>query len=1060
MSKPKKNSNYGVDQRQNMETNEQVEVINTGLPGTRFDDQVQVQTGKDAVTNPNEQGGSGSKDLAPSSAKVLKNKIKIHPTSDVQISEDKQVGGVPITSGVVNAKSAAGASIPSPVLDESRKPYTEGQYRPETRAGKVTGQDDFIINNTINEQIIPGFEGSKDLREAPKALQGYNGQKQFKTARGKKNAGTVPQSILFERSIDYIKHDATIHTTGQVLDNIDEKSNYPTKYYVDATDEREGHYENIDSPMTKGNYLLKSFNFHIDADGKISSISFNEDYLPAHVEPGNADQANMNWQVDGNNVTKAILELQVKLGRETTSDWSMLGYVMKQTYEYNMLAHDIEAVTGAMMALAYRSGVTSLAHRSNNLLAKDGAKSVTPIAEMFLEGIGQLPKSLVEGDFTNMNQDMFAPETLRKGSAAAIIKMFDSTTKFSTKASFFNLPRSLKYFLQNADNNIDPLRCKKQFIMALDTVHTYSTPSGEYSPVLPIYATDKISIVNPMSLNYFLRGWNRNNVSSDNPAGTSNLYSYQYNDLRNDYTWYLKHPIVDGICEWLIEHEANLVKAYGVNCDVNMPAFFSMLAPSMFQHILCAASFKILFRRNVIFRDWLFANDQLKSYMFKDLSSLHDLNPLYSTNMKITSYRDPIVVGKLKPASAIQTFWGESYSVAGTEDPAAGTKKVVIMLPWFYNEAGLKNEYDADYGFYKDDYGTKCKMSFPELRLGVNHDYIDYLFSMDERDVRLCLDRPIGIPIFMTKTDPTTKLPYTKYSISSDKTESAISAHMKLRALRYDKNSDGRVVVEYDNAATERYVPNKAGIMCLPRELGFIYPSLRVSPILSNVREVSTGSGDNLKHYVDWKNVGSYNVNAVIDGSQGYSAISYSAEGSNLDSTSISRTAALKQYFITCFADRSDSVIPYNNDYSDQTGMLLSLSACFTPGTDVAHTSISARATLSPFYTLNGINHSSDLTNTVNVISLSKYMWTLLNRFFMPNNPFENNHISVGAKEDFTAAGVLIDPLEPSFFFGIAGFLASDFGQDVLDRADRIDQLNIDYTEDEFIKSSLIFRAD
>lgn len=1059
MSKPKK-PKYGVDQRQNMESNEQGEVINTGLPGDRLDDQVQVQTGRNAVTSPNEQGGSGSHDLAPSNAKVLKNKIKIHPTSDVQLSEDKQVGGVPITSGVVSAKSAAGASIPSPVLDESRKPYTEGNYRPETRAGKVTGQDDFIINNTINEQIIPGFEGSKDLREAPKALQGYNGQKQFKTARGKKNAGSVPQSILYERSIDYSKHDATIHTTGQVLDNIDEKSNYPTMHYVEATDQQEGHYANIDTPMRKSNYLLKSFGFHIDNNGKISEIHFNEDCLPAHVEPGNADQANMNWQVDANNVTKAILDLQVKLGRETTSEWSMLGYVMRQTYEYNMLAHDIEATLGAIMALAYRSGITSIAHRSNNLLAKDGAKSITPIAEMFLEGIGQLPESLRDGNFTHMNQDVFAPETLRRGSAAAIIKMFDSTTKFSTKASFFNLPRSLKYFLQTADNNIDPLRCKKNFIMALDTVHTYSTPTGEYSPVLPIYATDKISIVNPLSLNYFLRGWNRDNVTSDNPAGTANLYSYQYNDLRNDYTWNLKHPLVDGVCEWLIEHEANLVKAYGKNCDVEMPAFFSMLAPSMFQHILCAASYKILFRRNVIFRDWLFANDQLKEYMFKDLSSLHDLNPLYSSNMKITSYRDPIIVGKLKPASAIQIFWGESYSVAGSEDPVAGTKKVVLMLPWHYNEAGMKNEYDADYGYYKDDYGTKCKMSFPELRLGVNHDYIDYLFSMDERDVRLCLDRAIGIPLFMSKVDPSTKEPFTKYYLNSDKTPEEITQHVKLRAIRYDRNSDGRIVAEYDNAATERYVPNKAGLMCLARELGFIYPSLRVSPILKDAREVSTGSGDNERFYIDWSNVGSYNVNAIIDGSQGYSVISYSAEGNNLDTTSISRTAALKQYFVTSFADRSADVVAMNNHYSDVTGMLLSLSACFTPGNNVASTIISSQATLSPFYTLNGYNHTSDLTNTVSVISFSKYIWTLLNRFFMPNNPFENNHISKGSKEDFSAAGVLIDPLEPAFFFGVAGFLASDFGQDVLDRADRIDQLNIDYTEDEFIKSSLIFRAD
>jgi hypothetical protein len=1046
---------YGPKERGLMESDEKSNQVKTDLPGSRFSEVVQTQTFPGNVTPSADVAGSGEKkDIIADQLKEIKHKVKIKPDAAVKLSDKDIVGGA--DSGLAVSFSAAGAYDATVVGDASKIPYTEGGFRPNSRSAKKTADTDFLINNAVSEQIIPEFEGSKDLRKNPNSLQGYNGRKQFNSARGKKNAGSLPQETLFDRSIDFHFIDSTVHTTGQVLDNISAEADYPTETALNNKVTGVGGWKEIDNPMKKGNYILKDFHFTIK-DGKINSVGFNEDYIPAHVNQEQAMQSNLNWQVDRNNVTKTVIRLQKELGRETSEKWSPLGYVIKQPYQYNMLAHDIEATTGAIQLLAYRAANTSLAFQFNNKLAKDGAKPVEPVTEMFLSGIGQVPYSLHKDMFgkASIEDITFNKKLLAQGSAAAIIKMFDSTGKYSTKANFINSQKSLKYFIQTMDNNINPLHCKKDFLMALDTAHVFSTIDGEYNPMLPIIATDKISIVNPLSLGKFLEGWSRSNVSPDNPSGTANIYAFKYSDIRNAYYTPIKHPIVEGLLTWMMENEGALVKAYGVDATVTMPAFFSMLAPSMFQSMLCAASYKILFARSIYFKEFLFAGDQ-SEYIWKDLDSLEHLNPKYSSNMTITDFRSPLKVGALKPASFVHIYWGDTFNQF--DGNTSAVDETLIGMPWYYNENSFKRTYDEDNGFY-DDRGHPYTMSYPEVRQGVLHEYIDKLQSMDERDVRLSLDRSVGIPLRMTKDNDESTANLSVYKIddkvAKDIPEDEDSEIMDIVAIRYDANSDGRIAVKYIGAD---YQPTKASIMGLPREVGYLYPHLRVQPILDDIH----GEGAEKDFEMKFNRVGFYKMGGNMTDSLGHALVSYQALGRDTDETAISRTAALKQDYCMLFADRSNEAIVLNSHFIDYVGIVPALSCLFTPNTNANEITFRDTSITAPYKVL-GTNETLDESVTKKYISLSRYTWTMMNRFFMPINVFENCLIQNGKTEDAEEGvinmGVLVDPMESSFMFGLSGFLASDFEQDVLDRAEKYDQLNVDYIEDEFIKSSLIFRA-
>ena len=994
-------------------------------------------------------------------AKKVKSKMKIAPDVGVQELQGKQVGGVPLTGGYT-LSSVAGLSGVSAADDTSKIPYTNGGYRPATREGKKRSEILFEMDNTISEQVIPEVDDVKDLAEDPDGKQGYNGRKQFKSIRGKKNFVFVngtnnpverhPQQLLNECSVDFVSSEKTVYTSGQMIDyqpsssgavrSIDAQADYPTVY---NTTGGTSSAQTITNPMHKGNYKQKQLVITTD-ENHISNIYIIEDKYQVCADPLTRDEANMNWQTDANKIAKSQIKLQTELGRETTDKWSPLGYVINQPYQYNMLMHDIEGTTGAIAAAAYRSAVSSLAFQ-RNILAKDGVNPQMTAVKMILEGYKGFFTNDAAISNTNFNTMIFNRTAYDQGSVAALIDMFDSTGKYANKSDILGMQRSLTMHLATAGNNIGVLRTKPEFLKALDKAHLFSTPSGTYNPMLPIYVTDKVDLITPLSLQYFLENWKNPVYLSDTEladprrdvtTGTYSQYVYGYRDVRNIYTTRVQHPLIEGLLKWLLKHEGAFVGTFGTNATINIPIEYNMVAPNLFSFIICSALQDILLERNIIFRDVLFAGEQ-STYIWDDLCDLKANSPLTSTQLTITGYNAPLKLGKMAADTKIREFWGTHWTLASFDCATGATQltnkvvNVTYYAPWYMSE---KQFGSTAGGSYTQNEGFRCEqdaynMTIPSIRDGVRHEYVDFIKDMSDRDIRLSLDRQLTVLPMTGRANNT----HGGYEYYADTVSANNNNLMKISALRYEANSDGRIMVFYDTQKFGAVGVHRDGIYCIPKELGWIEERYSDESIIDSV------SSDGSIQYTTYTGeITGYNSIRIYWGGNSHKITAYRVFADSNSATSIDRSAALSQVFYRYFADTT-TCLDANETFINEIGFIPAISYGGQYSTALAGV-----------YNLDSINLSTNTSHNDSTIhTLAKRIWSMLQRFFFPINPFENGGY-------WGSESYLIDPMEPCFYFGVCGTLASDYTQDILERLDVHDQLGLDYTEDVFMKDSSLFR--
>lgn len=1042
MAKPKTvNKPLGLDDRKKFQDAESYPEVKDDLPKGRFQDDKQTNPIADTQSRAAAVTGdtpASVKDVVPTIARDIKKSMSISPNSDVEILDGQQIGGVPLANPV-QTRSVAGADKIPLASDISRSPYTNGGNRPNSRFGKKNTVPNFIIDNTVCEQLKPHFDEVPNLKDDPESAVGYNGNKMYDVARGKKNAGAYPQNMLFDRSIDFEHNSFVVHTTGQVLSNIAGSASYPTKSTsvvsnLDITHTQDEHgYYDITHPMQKSNYLLRSFTFDL-VNGKISNPHFVEERIDSHACNATQEQANMNWQIDSNNVTHSVIKLQTELGRETTDKWSPLGYVIEQPYEYNMLAHDMEATTGAMMALAYRSASFSMSYQLN-MLAKDGAKPVSPGYRAFLDGIAHEANSDYYDGLGSYYEDLLDPTKLVSGSAAALIAAYDSKPKYTHKSDLYNMPRSLKLWLQSVDNNLNPLHLKKEFIKAVNDVSMFSTVDGTYNPMLPIHVTDQIHIINPLSLNYFLQGWVRPAVFGGVNTGTQSIYQYSYNDLRqNTYLWDFKHPLVEGLLRWMLNNEGALTKAYGSNVTgITWPCSFDMTTFNMFAYVLCAAAFDVSFERNVILRDILFAGEQA-SYIWSDLSSLSDVNPLSPTQFGYVDYGTALKLGKLTTSSVIRETWPETYV---PRINTKGVNSVDYQLPWYLTEYSFQQAYVDDINEYHSP-TRPGGFNYPSRRSGVNSAIFDTIYSMKPEELLFSMDRIVRPLYPMTKS---TSLGYDGRALCSQYSAATYDS-LTLAAERYDSVSDGRLV-QY---ASDSHHPTMASVYECPRQFGYIFPDMGFCPInVGGVRKAKAVALD------DWLDV------------RGARYIeSFSALGSlnitGVYTHQIDRSAALQQKWYRCFMCRYPDVVAINLDFEDKTGMLFGMSSLITANADATAASIDVADVVVPnLFTIGG-TAAPDAFSGTSVVTFSKMLWPMLQRNFFAVDPYDGVFDASSDGTTKPLASAPVDNMEQSVYFGWCGFKAADFNQLIIQRLNNISVLNISYTVDDFLSKSVIFR--
>lgn len=1042
--------------RQSSEKSEGYSAVNTGMPAERFSDKAQVTalddvSGSKASTVTGEVVPSADAIVA-SKAAAVKKKMAIKPSASIDVEQGKQVGGVSLgetamvmsAAGDVAIPNQFGSAIPG---DQSRIPFSRGGERGATRQAKKISPDNFVLNNMACEQIRPDVKESLDLREAPDALSGYNGRKQFDTARGKKNAGDAPSSLLFERSVDTKSHNFVVHTTGQVCDNIEETYNG----YPDTTVAVDNNTITTTHDLHKGNFVLKGFTFDIE-NGHIANPHFDtEEYIvPVRADERAAQYANMNWQVDTNVNTKTMVKLQTELGRETTDKWSPLGYVIHDPYRFLQLFHDGEANTGAIMGAAYKAAAHSLAFMLN-MCGKDGIKGVEYIKGCLNNDLYQFATSQLAEQGEIFNQ-----ESYRQGSAAAMIDLFDSTSKYTTKADFFNQPRSWKMHLQKVDNYINPLHCKKTFFSTLNQAMMFSTEDGTYNPVLPIHYTDSVKLMMPYDLNVFLKGWVNPHVTTldgttfpfHQDTGITTTCRYSYNDLRRiTYDWAYADPLVAGLMRWMLIHEASIARTFG-NGHVSIPCNFGMGGLNLFTLFLCSAAADILWMRNLIFRDYLFAGDQ-GVYIFEDLVGLNEANFTAASQYSYRSYNEPLGLGKLSDCQQIRLQWPELIQTTSAEHVRAGVAvnihKAAFILPFYFSEEQI----DATTPSGLDVLRGGC-FSYPSIRQGLNHEFVDIIQSMDERSLRLVYDRMVTVPVATSWDDETNVC-----------TGELCGDRFHYSALRYDAVSDGRVVVtpiDTGKADYEACSLREATMLATPRELGFLFPmpTYLAKPFVT---------GGTIKEPVR-TNV---TRNAYCLGGAPVCLRSYAARGQVSTGTSINRTSALTQDYVQVFAHPSAS---QSNIAMRTTAILPSFAAFFNAATDgngqITLSLDNAVASVPCLYNLQSANLETNADGTGDrflnrntMFSIARVLWALLQRVPTVINPFDSAYEEQNLDGSTlpTDAITVFDPCEFAELFGLCGFLASDYNQDILDRLNKKDELGMYYYEDEFIKASPLFRA-
>lgn len=1005
-------------------------------------------------------------------ARAVKSSMSVEPSADAELLDSKVVGGVQMANPT-QLGNAAGLTSASMISDASRKPYSEGGVRPQSRFGKKIQFSDFVINNTISEQIDPKFNDVPELRDDPEAEVGGRGRPQYKEARARKNAGAMPQNALYERSVDYYHHGTMLHATGQVLKTIQSQPqcDYPTREYsVDGAHDSYGiaktpngnGYVDISTPMKKSNYLINALVLKFK-NGQLSGISFDEMKIEAAGTQSAIGEANMNWQVDANHCINAMQRLQRELGRETQDKWSPIPFAMEQGYQYLNLWHDVEATAGAIATLGTRSALKSWAHQLN-IISKDGTRPMVPYAREFLDGLVQRDNdqyySHVIG--TNIAQYITARAThntdtakMLEGNAFAFIGMDDTVAKYDSKAAIMNLPKSLKRYFTTAANNFGILTCKEEFIKALNAEDTYSTESGNYNPLLPIHILDRVRLMLPLSLNRFLLGWQHPGAFDGIHTGTSNaIYAYRYKDERSTYTWAVKHPIVEGILAWLLKHEHQLANEYGgdgsTERTVRLPVNFDMTTFSAFSILLCAASNEISNMRNYWMRDVVYASDQT-TYLFPDLKKLSDLSYDKPTQYSLGEIGEPIKLGRLNDNTRLRYEWPETYREHYT---TKSSNRYVNLMPWYLSESAYLNKQAFDPVMGWKNESAANLVNYPQTRCGVSHVVLEDAIKHTPKQLLLAFDQMVDIPyvgaVSQNAEAATGDVVFNFTAAAQSTYVSTDSGTTELVGARYDSLSDGRLGVVRSSSNRMSAIE----VIATPRRFGYIFPDFgdniarsidnwdvtqnppaMVSTAVARARLDVCRPADRYDYLEAYKSAGEYDIRGA-------------------SSQILDRSAALQQTYHRFFANRrmeaASSKFARNIGFAPALSMVLSNSN-LNHGGNVTITQTFAAVDF--LWSLNGNNPASgfaDNTDESRFVTLSRLIWPIIQRLRFAVNPFE------GCEDDSTHT-TPIDDMEVAGYFGFVGFKCVDYEELVERRTVTVDQLQLDYLKDVFLSESEIF---
>lgn len=996
----KKKSEFSAEEkkpvgREEQEAGEGLPVKKTDAPSERYQTDQQIQNADDAMDTEGVKTSFQKKVKKPRGSQ-LKQEVA------AEVLENTIAGGIPtnISGRYTLSFSGNGGTV---IGSASGTPIVGVSDRSDTRFGKKVDATNKLINYVVSEQVLIPFDQSKPLAEARDQVQGYNGTYRAEEARSQKNNGGVPCELYFQRSLDEIKRDHIYFSHGQVVKQ--EGVVYDDVPTVTVNTSSPGSPNTAAYSISRGNYLPRNLKVTVAPNGKITGMEWDIlNCTPDSETQGVCDLASSAEKIFMNQSEIDRQNIDAKAGDEKADLWCPLARAIEQPSQTVGFLRDLENDTGSEVFIAYKKAAMSMSYTINKT-AKDGLHAVRPMKEMLQGSI------VPEGDSSQFSSDgsygdnPFQSKYYVNGSAALIIALFDSTGKYVSKADLITLPRALSMHMQTADNNMNPLRVDEKFIAFVNAEEVFSTIDREYDPTAPVMISDNAALMHPYDWNDLYSFTSLN--ADGTPAFKQQPLRYSYHDLRNNYIVRVAHPLLEGIHHFLMDRGSKLYQLCGgdgtANVTINIPIKHSTTHYSLWSFLVLAATPYILNSRVNSLKDVLYYEKNVE-YPFKGLISIKEANPMDAVNYKNGDYRNPIDIMEMIPAARMSWVLPELFWPFD-EESADNTYKYV--LPWYFNEESFKF---SSSGVEFDD--TSSNMSYPSTRAGVRLAYLDDVYSMEERDVRLCLDRMVR-PVV-------------------DGTAGGV--------YKYSQPSDGIPFVTMSQ--TQFSYKN---FLSTPRELGYFL-----------VAPYATISSDILstKEYNSYKD-----GNAGVFGQTSYIAKYWFGAGLNMfavgGESPILKPTEMNVDRATSYVQNWNAlpcVLQTSEDGLKDPGFVLSVGDLFTS----TLAPIAGRSQFTPF--TDGIMTPSGETpltgSAYQVMSLQKAMWTRIQKLPMAISPWDavSSYTRIG--ED----GMKFDLFDFLYYFGLAGFRSSDYREDTYNRMNQADEQGLMFNEDPWVLASPLYR--
>lgn len=978
--------------REQQEKAEDLKTLEHDVPGTRFQRDQQVNPaaeGNDTTPAPSEYRkvkakGTGSRVKQDVAAKV----ITMENAGGDALNEGSTAAAVLGYDGG-SAGNVAGSAAYTPKV---------GQSRSDTRYGKKLDATAKKLNFVPSEQVEVDYDESKPLAQSPDSVQGYNGTYRNVNARAQKVSGAVPGALMFQRSVDEISRDQLYYITGQDIDTGVTVEDVPTQTAGQGED---GNITYAPYNIRRGDYIPRALHIQFNTDGKLDKFYFDVDDISTTASnPVVINSSSVNKLIDANAAEMNRQKMDDKAGDEKADLWTPLARAVKEPTQTVAYLRDIENITGSTVWMAYKKTALCQSYQLNRA-AKDGQQVVTPMKEALL---GTVYPAYSQSTYEGYN--VFDGAQYMHGTADLYIAAMDTVRKYKTKADLLLQPRSFKTALQTADNNMNPLRLKATFAQVVNNREVFSTIDRAYDPLLPVCISDKEALIYPYDFNDLYAWKSRANgvrVYENNP------FKYAYSDLRNYYLVEVATPLLKGIADYFEDNAFSYINAQCLSNanaykptseEIVIPIVHSTTTYSLWDIIVLAATPYIAKARVNSMRDILYYEKNVE-YPFSQLLPIKECNPMNAVNYSNPDYSEPIKAGVMVPSTAITWVFPEMFFPF---DEKATGDSYSMILPWYFNE----QDFNFTVGGTLSRRTDSSTMTMFSLRDETRFAFLDLLYSMEERDIRLCLDRMTTVPI-----------------PASSSADSGV--------YKYDQNSDGIPYTTY--AASDL---TYGALLSTPREEGFfaVAPGAYLSP------DPDTNETAALTDATFGQT--SYRVKCWAG-----TKLALNPEVNNSDEIAVSRAKAYVQtWYMTDALMHTSEAGPADNGFTFSFADLFSGSSLkqgkgiFIPFTNGVSSGASGAEGKQTDYATYGL------------VSTQKAIWTRIQKLPFAISPFDASAMYRKAGED----AVKVDPFDILYSFGLCGFRASDYREDTYNRENQIVDQGFTFLQDPWVRANPIFK--